>query len=125
MTTIIATIKKRHLDNIRRGIKKWEVRKTVPKRGAPFKVLCCESGSGGIIKAEFICDYVEEEHTADVPQMVKEACLTQMEALNYSKDCLVYFWHISNVVECEYLYMQKKISEFGLKRAPQSWQYVK
>lgn len=125
MRTIIATIKPVHLGNIRRGAKKWEIRKTCPKE-LPFKVLCCESGSGGQIKAEFVCNYAEMQHTADVPYMVEEACVSQMEALEYSKDCRVWFWHITDMVD----YCNTKgrrvqnISEFGLKRPPQNWQYV-
>lgn len=126
MKTIIATIKAVHLGNIRRGAKLYEIRKTCPKE-VPFKVLCCESKSGGKIKAEFVVDYTEQEHTADVPDLVAKSCVSQMEALEYSQDRRVYFWHISDMVD----YCNTKghrvcnISEFGLKRPPQSWQYVR
>lgn len=126
MKTIIATIKPVHLGNIRRGAKLYEIRKTCPKE-FPFKVLCCESQSGGKIKAEFVVDYAELEHTADVPDLVAKSCVSQMEALEYSQDCRVYFWHISDMMD----YCNTKgrrvlnISEFGLKCPPQSWQYVR
>ena len=55
MQTIIMTIKPYHLRNIRMGIKKGELRKSFPKIELPFRVLLCESGSGGQIKAEFTC----------------------------------------------------------------------
>lgn len=123
MTTIIATIKKQYLDYIRFGAKKFEIRKTLPKCGVPFKVLCCESGSNGIIRAEFICDYVEHRYTCDSPCEVYDACVGLADAEKYSGGHRVYFWHISNMIDYEY--GPKHISEFGLKRAPQSWQYVK
>lgn len=125
MQTIIATIKPIHLGNIRRGIKMFEIRKTVPLE-RPFRVLCCESRSGGKIKAEFTCDFAKQEHTADVPVWVDDACISQMEALEYSKGCRVWFWHITDMIDyCSTKgYRIRNISEFGLKRAPQSWQYV-
>ena len=59
METIIATIQPVHLGNIRSGKKLFEIRKTLPSPltiGHPVLCLCCESGSGGQIKAEFIID---------------------------------------------------------------------
>lgn len=125
MRTIIATIKPIHLNNIRRGAKHFEIRKTVPSE-LPFKVLCCESGSGGKIKAEFVCDFAKCEHTADVPDYVEDACISQIDALEYSKDCRVWFWHITEMIDyCSAKgYKVRNVSDFGLKRAPQSWQYV-
>lgn len=126
METIIATIKPVHLGNIRRGVKLYEIRKTCPKE-IPFRVLCCESGSGGKIKAEFVVDYAEQQHTIDVPQMVEESCVSHAEAFEYSRDQRVYFWHITDMVDyCNTKGRKvRNISEFGLKRPPQSWQYVK
>lgn len=125
MKTIIATIKPIHLRNIRTGNKIFEIRKTRPKE-VPFKVLCCESGSGGQIKAEFICYEAFLEHTEDVPTYVERARISQMEALHYSKGCRVWFWKIDKMIDycstkCNRI---KNIKEFGLNRAPQSWQYV-
>lgn len=125
MKTIIATIKTVHLGNIRRGVKLYELRKTCPKE-FPFRVFLCESGSGGKIKAEFICDYAEFEQPENVPDIVEKSCVTQNEASMYSKGKKVFFWHITEMVDYCNTKCQKvrNISEFGLKRAPQSWQYI-
>lgn len=136
MTTVIATIKPHHLHNIRTGKKLWEVRKTAPNTPIPFKVLCCESGSGGQIKAEFVCDEIKFDKpsvfggyaTLDGLEvaLARESCLTQHEIDEYAGNKTVKFWHISNMIDyCKTKgYRVRNIGEFGLKRAPQSWQYV-
>lgn len=126
MKTIIATIKPIHLGNIRRGVKTIEARKNFPNYPTPFKVLCCESGSGGRIKAEFTCDNVitlwRNEET------LNKLCITGKEFDDYKADKInIYGWCISNMIDyCSTKgYRVRNISEFGLKRAPQSWCYVK
>lgn len=134
MTTIIATIKPFHLRNIRNGRKHWELRKSLPLTSFPFRVLCCESGSGGKILAEFIVDkYVwcvkDDTHQPYLSeQMFKECCVSEREFKDYAGDNnKIFAWHITNMID----YCSTKgrrvlnISEFGLKRPPQSWQYVK
>ena len=52
----------------------------------------------------------------------ERACICTKEIAEYLKlNRLGYSWHISNL---EVFYKQKKLSDFGLKRAPQDWQYV-
>ena len=75
MLTIIATIKPVHLGNIRSGVKTQEMRKTSPK-GVPFRVLCCQSGSGGKILAEFVVRSPEKVYPSTLPAIVEEACVT-------------------------------------------------
>lgn len=133
MKTIIATIKPVHLNNIRRGVKTLEIRKTAPE--PPFRVLCCESGSGGQIKAEFICPYVFPVDVAkdgNIPEhmhrLIQCMCLTPDAVVAYI-GCgkRGYAWEIKNMIDyCSTKGQRvRNISEFGLKRAPQSWQYVK
>lgn len=126
MQTIIATIKPINLGNIRRGIKLYEVRKTCPKE-VPFKVLCCESGSGGQIMAEFDVLQPMAIYPEEWPNMVSDACITMSDAVDYSKEKPLWFWDVSNMIDyCNAKsYRVRNISEFGLKRAPQSWRYVK
>ena len=130
MNTIIATIKPHHLRNIRVRLKLWEVRKTSPNIPTPFRVLCCESGSGGQIKAEFVCDEKIVRHPAlftfTDTRLARECCLTIKEINDYAGDKGIVFWHISNMIDyCNTKgYRVRNISEFGLKRAPQSWQYL-
>ena len=87
--------------------------------------------SGKVI-AEFVCDgiiylgnvatdswdrllgSVHEHHKFIVRN---QALLTEKEMLSYGGR---YGWHISDLK----IYKPKKLSEFGLKRAPQSWFYV-
>lgn len=134
MKTIIMTIKTPHLCNIRRGTKKYEVRKTSPSIKPPFRVLLCESCSGGKIKAEFVCDYVRcapitGKGLLSMPAgiMPDECCLRWQELVDYSNGKPLYLWHVSEVIDYCSTKGQKvrNISEFGLNRTPQSWQYLK
>lgn len=126
MKTIIATIKPLHLGNIRRGIKLYEIRKTCPV-DTPFRVLCCESGSGGEIKAEFEVMSPMKIYPEQCTDMVNSACVKMDEAMEYADGKELWFWDISNMIDyCSTKgYRVRNISEFGLKRPPQSWQYVK
>lgn len=131
MKTIIATIKPIHLGNIRRGVKTIEVRKIIPGWTYPFKVLCCESGSGGQIKAEFVCRGVIDiypHEKLEYDELLKMCCISESEMKEYCGDKKrLYGWCISDMIDyCSTKgYRIRDISEFGLKRAPQSWCYVK
>ena len=143
MKTIIATIQPVHLGNIRSGNKKFEIRKTLPeplKNGHPLRCLCCESGSGGQIKAEFIIDKVKIETldgflqrnngNIDPLAYIYGTCVQWKYLCDYMSNRQlqpIYFWHISNMIDyCNTKgYRVRNISEFGLKRPPQSWQFVK
>lgn len=142
METIIATIKPQHLGNIRSGKKKWEIRKTLPfplKIKHPVRCLCCESASGGKITAEFIIDSVNvctlesilNDNYGDIRpwDYIGETCVQWKllcEYMNNRPLQPIYFWHISNMIDyCNTKgYRVRNISEFGLKRPPQSWCYV-
>lgn len=140
MTTIIATIKPQHLQKIRAGVKTEEVRKTIPNCLFPVRVLCCESGSGGQIKCEFILDMYRTETVESIRRKYL-SCMARWTILPKAKISLgeletymgtdparkVYFWHISRMVDyCSTPgYRVRHISEFGLQRAPQSWCYAK
>lgn len=152
MKTIIATIKPLYLGAIRTGRKTVEVRKTAPK--PPFRVLCCESGSGGDIKAEFICveTFCFNKHCEPHDELYGSPCeywIDWEEAGDWIKEeesglyaatnlrlseldqyigrrNVAYGWCISNVIDyCSTKGQRvRNISEFGLKRPPQSWQYL-
>ena len=138
MTTIIATIKPQHLGNIRSGKKVYEIRKTAPKAELPIRVLCCESGSGGQIKCEFTIDHIVEDSLDALykrsPSILPfhnliGTCLTVGELQNYVNRSLTqpyYMWHITNMIDyCSAKGCRvRNISEFGLTRPPQSWQYM-
>lgn len=138
MTTIIATIKPCWLDKIRGGIKLEEVRKTIPGRDFPVKVLCCASGTGG----QILCEFTMFGYHADTlngirtknPSIRDEDPIRQSQVSwralkSYMKDQdiqPIFFWQISNLIDYESTdgYRVRNISEFGLKRPPQSWQYI-
>ena len=142
MKTIIATIKPQHLCNIRSGKKKWEIRKTLPvclKAKEPVRCLCCESASGGKITAEFIIDHVTIECLESILRIndgniepweyIGKTCVQWKQLCEYVNNRPlqpIYFWHISNMIDyCTSKgYRVRNISEFGLKRPPQSWCYV-
>ena len=126
MLTIIATIKPQHLSNIRAGRKLWEMRKTCPK-DVPCRVFCCESGSGGKILAEFTMDSPMQVIPREWPELVAAACVSLKAAEEYAAGKRVWFWDVSNMIDyCSTQgYRVRNITEFGLKRAPQSWCYVK
>lgn len=125
MKTIIATIKPNYLHDIRTGKKIYEIRKTCPKE-LPFKVLCCESGSHGQIKAEFEVHNPIKSAPCERTDLIQMSCVRMEEANDYSNGKELYFWDINNLVDyCSTKgYRVKNINEFGLKRAPQSWQYI-
>ena len=141
MTTIIATIKPYYARMIRTGKKKYEIRRNLPQNisqkvgeKGQFRVLLCESGSGGKITGEFICDewtwfypYLVDDSDAG-KQFLKDCCLEKWELVDYGKNhAQLCAWHIMEATDyCSTKgHRVRNISEFGLKRAPQSWQYVK
>lgn len=126
MRTIVATIKEKHLSNIRAGRKKYEMRKTCPKE-TPFRVLCCQSRSGGQILAEFVV----REPSRCMPRiysvLVSKACVPMSVADAYAGDGQIWFWDVNDLVDycTEPGQRIRNISEFGLTKPPQSWCYVK
>lgn len=87
MPTIIMSVKRRHLQNMKRGIKRYELRKTLPLMtdGRPCTVLLCESGSGGWITGEFTMDgFVDLTH-ADPMTVARLGCISMAEAERYQK----------------------------------------
>lgn len=127
MDTIIMTIKPYHLRNIRKGLKRGELRKTFPRFCTfPFRVLLCESGSGGQIKAEFTCkSAIPLEASSKYYEEL--LCLSENEILEYLDGKTGFVFFIKDVIDyCNTKGKRiRNISEFGLKRAPQSWQYVR
>ena len=126
MKTIIATIRPEHLGNIRSGIKLYEIRKTCPV-DVPFRALCCQSGSGGNILAEFTVECPMQVNVHEWPELVRAACVSMKMAEEYAAGKPVWFWDVNNLIDyCSTKgYRVRNVSEFGLKRAPQSWCYVK
>lgn len=150
MKSVMLSIQPKWCELIATGKKTVEVRKTKPKIDTPFKVYIyctkehnqfdclylhdinhgkwCEPifGNGKII-GEFECKYISSNFGKinklifNLYRETTKSCLSVDEWNNYSKNGLVYCWHISNLVVYD---KPKELSDFGLKRPFQSWGYV-
>lgn len=118
-TEIILSLKPKWCEKIFSGEKNIEVRKTIPRKGLPFRVFVYETKEGkGAIVGEFVvdrvgCDYRNWDEG--------NSCMTKEELFEYGKG-KAYGWCIASYKQ---YYISKKLSVFGLKRAPQSWCYVR
>lgn len=129
MPTIIMTIKRRHLRNMESGIKRWELRKTLPrvKEGQRCRVLLCESGGRGEIAAEFEMDAWRDLTAAEPTELARMACITAAEADGYRRKGRgkLYGWHVTRFRRYPVEGRPSHINDVGLSRPPQSWQYVR
>ena len=123
MKTILASIKPEPLSRICNGEKLWEMRKHSPKPAPPFRVLCCESGSHGMIRASFICDAVVKYFPHEAKKELQESCVLYESAVAYANGRKLHFWHISQF-EVYDNHSAYHISVEGVTRPPQSWQYI-
>lgn len=82
----------------------------------------------GKIIGEFICDRIDKypynkEFGYEISEeSLNKTMLTADEFCNYGKGKPLYGWHISDLKIYD---KPKELSEFNLKRPPQSWCYVK
>ena len=85
-------------------------------------------GNGKVI-GEFICDkmifaYIDDfdYHNYDISDDdLRETCLSQSMLFDYAKGKPVYGWHISDLIIYD---KPKDLSNFDVKRSPQSWCYT-
>ena len=117
-----------------------EVRKTRPKIEPPFRCYIYETksrlktnrgnlswwyrGSGSVI-GEFICDEIKPDiyFANGVFQIGWNTCMSDVDLVKYAGyDQPLFYWHISDLVIYD---TPRPLSDFGLKRPPQSWGYVK
>lgn len=79
---------------------------------------------GGIV-AEFECDIIENLWSWSLSEYVQPlsgcTCLTAKEIADYANGKPAYGWHISNLKKYPH---ERPLSDFGLKRPPQSYCYV-
>ena len=145
---VLISIRSKWCQLIAIGEKTIEIRKTRPKLETPFKVYiyatkaakdepfsyCVQKSydsacgkayrysGGGEVIGEFICDtFVIDRSFGHDATFNAAACMTEVECAAYSCCSPLYGWHISNL---KIYYKPKEISQFGLKRPPQSWCYV-
>ena len=129
---IVMTIKPCHLHDMRIGKKDIELRKTFPALvDFPFKVVLCESGSGGKIKAEFTCDEcynIKPTYSGDrLVMYANRACVSVNDLVKYMGEDLIHGWHVQNFIDFTRTkgYGIRHISDYGLTRTPQSWCYAR
>lgn len=129
MPTILMTIKRRHLRNMASGIKRYELRKSIPRRvdGKPVRVLLCESGGSGDIVAEFTADRFVNLTKADPVELARLACITAAEADGYRRKGrgTLYGWGVKDFMKYPVKDRPLHINDIGVNRPPQSWQYVR
>ena len=125
MKSVLISIKPKWCELIASGKKTIEIRKTKPRIDTPFKCYIYKTTTGKVI-GEFVCDkmlliaILAHSMVSTLDRM--RACLSAEEIIEYAAgNSYVYGWRIS---ELEIYDKPKELSEFAIKRPPQSWCYV-
>lgn len=129
---VLISIRPEWCQKIASGEKTIEVRKTIPHMVPPFKcyIYQCLPKRGdwnvrdGHVIGEFVCDNVAKywANSMGFSALSADSLVPARDLHAYAqpRDYL-YGWHISDLN----IYDEPKaLRDFGLKRAPQSWQYV-
>ncbi|MEG1925220.1 MAG: hypothetical protein RR415_05690 [Ruthenibacterium sp.] len=106
------------------GEKTLEMRKTYPTRfgNRPFTVLVYECGTGKIV-GQFKCSgRMRCQNLEDVCRHSSKTCISEGAAKQYMGNKPAYLWQVECVREYA---MPRAISDYNLKRPPQSWMYKK
>ena len=135
MSDILISIKPKWCDLIFLGYKTDEIRKTKPKEAElPYTVYVWQTGNGGVVGrftvTKFTCIHAWKdtdgfeniEHTGVLRHCIEDSC--ELFDYLYRQDMLVshgWAWRIENPFRFE---KPLDLDYFGLKRPPQSWQYV-
>lgn len=127
LSEIIMTIEKSFAKAIFSGEKVWEIRKRAPGIQPPYKVYVVVSETHGTIFGEFIVDEVQKLALANVPDSLIRECGVDRDFLhNYAGSSTeLTFLHVSQPTR--YFLTDSgptSICQFGMQKAPQSWQYV-
>ena len=151
MKSGMLSIKPKWCELIASGRKTIEVRKTRPKLETPFKCyIYCTSvknlnlqdyvnvhrATNGAVDdwsdkviGEFVCDEVLQFYHDDYNSPaydisdddLNRTCLFQEDLYRYASGKTLYGWHVSDLV----IYDEpRELSEYKIKRPPQSWCYV-
>lgn len=124
MQTIILTMHLPLWQQMVKGIKKMDIRSTRPKENGPYRVLVYVTGGVGVV-GEFKCKRMNELKTmTDYINAEKKSLVAMNYIFDYARKGKrkVYGWDVSDVRTYE---KSLPVSDFGLKRAPMSWQYIK
>ena len=143
MISILLPIHKPHVDNIRSGKKREEIRRKAPSCDPPFKCFIYETqkhGGAGKIVGEFICRkvnsyapdflFLSRDVRADlICQLIERSCLSYNDLCAYAQNERFRGLAISNV---SFYDKSKKLSDFSkigfdkvtpLRYPPQTWCY--
>lgn len=121
MPVVILSLHQKWWQKMVMGEKVLELRKTKPQCMAPFRVLVYVTGGVGIV-GEFVCPEVLE--IKNFEEAEKKSRVPAHDIQNYATGSRnkVYGWEVSAVREYE---KPLVLVALGIKRAPQSWQYIK
>lgn len=121
MYSVILSVKPYWSRKILSGEKTAEIRKSIPRQhcGCPFRVFLYETKAGrGAVVGECVCYCADQVN--DYNNVTGFSLLTAPELAGYAKGRKLYAWFLAKVIRYQ---VPKPISDFGLKRAPQSWCY--
>ncbi|HNX64969.1 MAG TPA: hypothetical protein PKI60_07290 [Oscillospiraceae bacterium] len=124
MTKIILSLRGKYFAGIISGLKDWEIRKTYPKRRGVFEAYVYESKFGGglgMVVGRIEFDFILPAYSP-LELNDKKTMLDLSKLYDYANGKTLYAWHIS---KAEKFKKPLPLSEFGLERAPQNWQYIK
>ena len=128
MKTVMFAINKPHTNNIKMGLKISELRTRPPKIKEPYKALIYETkkfGGCGKVIGEFTA---YNKHTwricMGVPKhLTIAACVSADDIMKYTNNGYKDLTEIS-ISDLVIYDEPKELSEFEIKKAPQSWCYV-
>ena len=134
---VMLSIHHKHAERIFSGLKLLEIRKTAPSCSYPYIIYMYEtknSGAGAVVGFFKCCARIKtnafgsglreespEGHAARENIAVR-ACLTVDELIEYADGKDIYALEVSTPIRFP---NPHPLSDFGLTRAPQSWQYMK
>ncbi len=117
MKAVLYSINRPHTDNIKSGLKLWEIRKSKPNIPVPFPAFIYEtkrSGGCGKVIGEFICNEIRQYSSDGIKYYTKIAeasCVSKCDLLRYKgKNEYLYGLHISNLKIYD---KPKELSEFN------------
>lgn len=128
LQSVLFSIKNPYSDFILAGLKKLELRKSIPqalKNGEPYIGWIYNSGKDGthsivgkfLVGDFFRCDVTYDFMYNDLPRVLKESCLDLKKLVDY-------FPCYALVVHSPKRFAPVPLSRIGLSRPPQSWQYL-
>lgn len=133
---ILLSIHHEHAENIFSGAKDLEIRKTAPSGGYPYIIYMYETktrGGAGAIVGFFKCNcrlktnafgsgLHAQEGDALRAEFARRACLKEDELAAYANGSDIHGLVVSTPIRFP---RPRPLSDFGIDRPPQSWQFMK